>query len=228
MDIESINKMGKELKDILDLDTSPVAVTFISKDKEIPGSIPRLGEELRHCAMMDRVRKGGGPFYAPLEDQGCDIGAASLGMGEACNDLVSGAIYYSLGCFGTIEASKETFDQTPQMPANSVKAIVYSALEVTPLTPDVVTIVADPDRIMKLSQSLLYAAGGRIHSSFASLQSMCVESVAQPFLQERVNLSLGCTGSRVFGGLSKDEMSMGIPFGQMEELLVSLKLLNTK
>jgi uncharacterized protein (DUF169 family) len=50
---------------------------------------------------------------------------------------------------------------------------------------------------------------------------MCVESVAQPYLQEKVNVSLGCTGSRVLGGLSKGEMVMGIPFAQMADVVES-------
>jgi uncharacterized protein (DUF169 family) len=74
---------------------------------------------------------------------------------------------------------------------------------------------------MKLSQAVLHRFGGRLHASFAALQSMCVESVAQPYLQEKVNVSLGCTGSRVLGGLAKGEMAMGIPFTQMGDVVES-------
>jgi uncharacterized protein (DUF169 family) len=223
MNKEDIFRMGQELKSILKLDSSPVAFTFIAPDEDIPDSVKRIDRVMRHCAMVDKARKDKEPFYALLQDQECNIGAFSLGMGARCNDVVSGKFYHSFGCFRSIEAAKRTMEQMPMLPAGSVKAVVCSALEQAPLVPDVVVIVAEPDRIMRLSQALLHEPGGRINASFATLQSMCVESVAQPYLQERVNISLGCTGSRVFGGLDKNEMAMGIPFNQMEAVLGSAK-----
>ncbi|WP_292466006.1 DUF169 domain-containing protein [Methanolobus sp.] len=221
MDIEEIREMGEQLKDILKLDTSPVAVTFIGPDEDIPAGIPRIKGELRHCGMVDRARKEKEAFYALVEDQECNIGASSLGMGGRCSEISSGEFYYSFGCFGSLEAAKSAIDEMPLMPAGSVKAVVYSALEKAPLVPDVVVIVAGPDKIMKLSQAVLYRFGGRLHASFAALQSVCVESVAQPYLQDKVNVSLGCTGSRVLGGIAKDEMVMGIPFAQMGDVIES-------
>jgi uncharacterized protein (DUF169 family) len=221
MDMEEIREMGQQLKDILKLDTYPVAVTFIGPDKDIPAAIPRIKGELRHCGMVDRARKEKEAFYALVEDQECNIGASSLGMGGRCSEISSGEFYYSFGCFSSLEAAKSAIDEMPLMPAGSVKAVVYSALERASLVPDVVVIVAGPDKMMKLSQAVLYRFGGRLHASFAALQSMCVESVAQPYLQEKVNVSLGCTGSRVLGGLSKGEMVMGIPFTQMADVVES-------
>lgn len=225
MDIEKINHMGEELKDILKLETAPVAVTFIRPDEDVPASIPQLKGELRHCAMVDRARNEKDPFYALAENQECGIGASSLGMGSRCREISSGDFYYSFGCFSTLEAAKRAIDEMTLMPEGSVKAVVYSALERAVLVPDVVVIVAAPDRIMKLSQAVLHKDGGRVHASFAALQSLCVEGVAQPYLQERVNVSLGCSGSRVFGGLAREEMVMGIPFGMLEDVLGSARLL---
>jgi uncharacterized protein (DUF169 family) len=221
MDMEEIREMGQQLKDILKLETSPVAVTFIRPGEEIPDIIPRVKGELRHCGMVDRARKEKEPFYALLEDQECNIGASSLGMGSRCSEISSGEFYYSFGCFSSLEAAKSAIDEMPLMPAGSVKAVVYSALEKAPLVPDVVVIVTGPDKMMKLSQAVLHRFGGRLHASFAALQSMCVESVAQPYLQKKVNVSLGCTGSRVLGGLAKGEMAMGIPFAQVGDVVES-------
>ena len=68
MDMEEIREMGQQLKDILKLDTSPVAVTFIGPDEDIPAAIPRIKGGLRHCGMVDRARKEKEAFYALLED----------------------------------------------------------------------------------------------------------------------------------------------------------------
>ena len=225
MEIEKINHLGEELKDILKLETSPVAVTFIRADEDVPAGIPQLKGESRHCAMVDRARKEKEPFYALAENQECGIGASSIGMGSRCSEISSGDFYYSFGCFSTLEAAKRAIEEMSLMPEGSVKAVVYSALERAVLVPDVVVVVAAPDRIMKLSQAVLHKDGGRVHASFAALQSLCVESVAQPYMQERVNVSLGCSGSRVFGGLAREEMVMGIPCGMLEDVLGSARLL---
>ncbi len=53
MNNEEIQRLGKELVDTLSLRTSPVAVHLVQENEELPVGIPRIGENTRHCQMVD-------------------------------------------------------------------------------------------------------------------------------------------------------------------------------
>ncbi|WP_406659810.1 DUF169 domain-containing protein [Methanolobus sp. ZRKC3] len=223
MDLETIHKMSQELIDSLKLETSPVAVTIIPADKEIPEGIEQVENEKHHCGMIDDARRKKTIRYALLGDQKCDIGAAALGLSQKCNEIEKGDFYYYLNCFGSIDAARKTMKEMPMMPSKSAKAIVYAPLEKTPVKPSVVIIVANPETVMQISQTLLYNSGGKINTSFSGLQSFCSESVVHPMQERQVNISLGCTGSRMFTEFDKDEMIIGIPPEMLEDMVEGAK-----
>jgi len=90
--IKEINEYGKEIIELLKLETSPVAVALIQKGAEIPEGVQRIKDGMKHCQMMDRVRKTKEEFYAVLEDQTCKGGAAAMGLGHIPPKLASGRI----------------------------------------------------------------------------------------------------------------------------------------
>ncbi|HPS89890.1 MAG TPA: DUF169 domain-containing protein, partial [Methanosarcina vacuolata] len=71
MDVKEINKYGQEIVDCLKLETSPVAVKLIPKGGEIPEGMKEVDETMRHCQLVDRVRRTGEEFYTLGEDQMC-------------------------------------------------------------------------------------------------------------------------------------------------------------
>ena len=219
MDLENIRNMGQELADKFKLETSPVAVSIIAADREIPEGIDRVEEAKHHCGMIDDARKKRTVRYALLDDQKCDIGAAALGLSQKCNEIEKGDFYYYLNSFGSIEGARKTMKEMPMLPSKSSKAIIYAPLEKAPIDPDVVVIVADPRTIMQISQALLYTSGGKIRPGFTGLQSFCSESVVYPMQEKQANISLGCTGSRMFTDFKDDEMIIGIPPEMLEDLI---------
>lgn len=223
MDMQSIHKMSQELIDSLKLDTSPVAVTIIPNDKEIPDGIEQVDGEKHHCKMIDEARKEKTIRYSLLENQKCDIGAAALGLSKHCGEIQKGDFYYYLNCFSSIEGARKTMNEMPMMPSMSAKAIIYAPLEKAPVGPDVVVIVAKPKIIMRISQAILYKTGGNFNSSLSGLQSFCSESVVRPIQQKQANLSLGCEGSRMFTSFDDDEMIVGIPIEMLEDVVDSAK-----
>src|SRR5665647_1885234 len=80
--IKEINEYGKEIIELLKLETSPVAVALLPKGAEVPGNIHKIDQAMRHCQIVDRVRKTREEFYAALEDQTCKGGAGALGLGH--------------------------------------------------------------------------------------------------------------------------------------------------
>lgn len=223
MNNEEIQKLGKELIDTLHLKTSPVAVHLVKADEELPADIPRIGENIRHCQMVDNTRRKGSQFYAILDDHMCKGGAAVMGLTEMGEKLKTGEVYYHLNHFGSLDAAKSTMEKVPRVAGNSVKAVVYSPLEKTTFKPDVVLIITTPKQVMELSQALLHKNGGRVNASFAGKQSVCADGVAYPYLSGEAGVTIGCSGSRKYTEIKEDEMIMSIPVDMLPGLVASAK-----
>ncbi len=223
MNNEDIQKFGKELIDILQISTSPVAVHLVKADEEIPEGIPHIGETTRHCQMVDNSRRLGTQFYSLLDDQMCKGGAAVMGLTEMSPKLKSGEVYYNLNHFASIEAAKSTMEKVPMVEASSIKAIVYSPLEKATFKPDVILVIAKPKQVMELSQALLQKNGGRVNAGFAGKQSVCADGVAYPYLTGEAGVTIGCSGSRKYTQIQDEEMIMSVPVDMLPALVESAK-----
>jgi uncharacterized protein (DUF169 family) len=154
--------------------------------------------------------------------------------GRLVGDWSAGAdtqpeFYYKLGKFDTWAACMRTIDQVPNVHApgsteGPTYATVYAPLEKTPFDPHVVLIVGKPRMMLKLAQACLYKMGGRLDCSMAGIQSVCADTVAQPYMTGKVNFSMGCDGSRKFSGIEDDEMVAGIPGELIAEVAEAIKI----
>jgi len=78
--------------------------------------------------------------------------------------------------------------------------------------------------MLKLAQATLYQLGGRVHSQFAGIQSVCADTTAQTYLTGTANYSLGCDGSRKFSGIEDGEMVMGFPAEMLTEMVHAVEI----
>lgn len=222
--IKEINEYGKEMIELLKLETSPVAVALVPKDAEVPKEVQRIDKGMRHCQMIDRVRKTGEEFYAMLEDETCKGGAAALGMGRMPPKVASGEFYYeTLKHFKTIDASRKTMEKVPKLEAETRIASIYAPLESATFMPDVVVIICTPKQVMLLTQAILYNEGGRLEAEFAGKQSLCSDAVAQPYLTGKMGITVGCSGSRTYTGIEESELTVGIPVNRLKDLIEGLR-----
>ncbi|MCQ1535680.1 hypothetical protein FTO70_08305 [Methanosarcina sp. KYL-1] len=222
--IEEINGYGKEIIELLKLETSPVAVALVPKDEEIPAGVQRIEEGMKHCQMVDRVRNTKEEFYTLLDDQTCKGGAAALGLGHMPPKLASGEFYHEkLKHFKTLEASKKTLERVPMLEAESILSAIYAPLESASFMPDVVVIICSPKQVMLLTQAILYNEGGRVEAEFAGKQSLCSDAVAEPYLSGKIGITVGCTGSRKHTGIQDSELTVGIPAKLLKTLVEGLR-----
>ena len=219
MELKEINRFGRELKEILNLKTSPVAVGLAADENDIPQGMEKIGESTRHCQMVDNVRRNGSAFYTILDDHQCKGGAAVMGMSEMGEKLKNGEFYFHLNHFGNVEAARKTMEKVPYVTPFSVKSIMYAPLEQATFIPDIVVIVTTPRHVMELSQALLHTSGGRIHSSFAGKQSLCGDGVALPYTTGEVGVTVGCSGSRKYTQIVDEEMIISIPVARLPDLV---------
>jgi uncharacterized protein (DUF169 family) len=224
MELKEINTYGQEIIDCLKLKTSPVAVKLVPKGEKIPEGIKKVDEPMRHCQLVDRVRRTGEEFYATGEEEVCKGGAGAMGLGAMPPKVASGEFYYhSLKQFGTLEAAKRTIEMVPKLAPESTEAILYAPLEKTTFMPDVVLIICNPKQIMLLTQAYMYTAGGRLETSFAGKQSLCSDAVVQTYKEGKIEVTAGCSGSRSYTEISEDEMIMGIPIDLLPDVAAGLK-----
>jgi uncharacterized protein (DUF169 family) len=224
MDLKEINSYGKELVSYLKLTTSPVAIKLIPKGGEISEGIKKVNEAMRHCQLVDRVRRTDEEFYTLGEDQMCKGGAGAMGIGEMPAKVASGEFYYKgLKQFSTQGAARRTIDKVTKLPPNSTEAVLYAPLEKTSFTPYVVVIICNPKQIMLLTQAFVYKIGGRLEASFAGKQSLCSDGVVQVYKEGKIGVTIGCSGSRSYTKIADEEMIMGIPVELLGDVVSGLK-----
>ena len=169
------------------------------------------------------VRKAslGEKFYSTLEQQQCQGGAGALGLRDMPPKVASGEMYYKLGRFDSLETAQKTVDKLSIVPERH-EGIIYAPLDDADFEPDVVLIILEPVSAMKIAQALVYNDGDKIRPSFAGIQSLCGDLVANPIINKDVNFSLGCDGSRKSAKLPETELSLGIYKDKISQVVESL------
>ena len=215
---------AETLKKLLKLNGSPVAFRFATKKEEIPAGMEKLDKTIRHCSMVGLARREGKIFFATAENHECNGGAWALGLKEITESLKNGDFYYKLGKFESSASCKRTIERIPHLDLKETYATMYAPLEKTPFDPQVVIIVASPWAMLKLAQSVLFRVGGRIEAEFSGIQSVCSDACSQTYLNGKINVSLGCDGSRKYSGIEDGEMVMGIPAEILPEIVEALRV----
>ena len=214
------------LREFLHLAVSPVAVGFAYDAKDISEDLEELSESMRHCQMVGIASTEGKSFFAMQKVHSCMGGAWALGLGPLTKSLQSGEFYFKLGKFESTASCKRTIANVPALESESVYATMYAPLECTPFVPAVVVIIAEPAFMLKLVQASLFKLGGRIESNFAGIQSLCADTTAFPYMSGKVNISLGCDGSRKFAHIEKEYMVAGIPLEVVSEVVAALPIVS--
>jgi len=212
------------LKAALGLKTSPVAIKLATSRADIPEGMEKFEGTVRHCQMVSIARKEGRVFYSTVENHECMGGAWALGLRELTETLKTGHFYFKLGKFESTAACKRTIDRIPHVESGATFATLYAPLEKTTFSPHIVLIVAPPRVMLKLAQASLFKFGGRIHSEFSGIQSVCSDTTAQTYLTGKPNYSLGCDGSRKFSGIEDDEMVMGFPIEMLSDMVEAVQV----
>lgn len=228
MDIERINQYGEELKSLLQLKGSPVAVKLIPDGSQgnIASEYAKLERQMRHCQITDHVRQTGEMFYTTLEEQQCKGGAAALGLTKLSDKVKSGEFYCDgLHHFETIEAAKKTVDMISFLEPNSTSMVLYGPLEKVAFEPDVVIFICNPKQAMLLTQGWEYRDGGRITAEFSGKQSVCSDAVAQVIKTGKPNVTIGCSGSRSYTKIMPDELLYSIPAKDIEKTVIGLRMI---
>lgn len=213
------------LKDILSLTREPIAVKFFEDMVSLDGF--ELPSGRRYCQVLMGAREGK-RLLLTSDNVSCPAAAWALGFKEPTAKLSSGEMPAAMGIFGNPAAAKRTLDTMPRLEMGKYKMVACCPLGVAPFTPDVVVIESAPEHLMWVALALVFETGGRLHFNTAILQATCVDVTIVPFLDQKLNASLGCYGCREATNLAESECVLGFPIKDLDTIVRSLAKLSKK
>lgn len=186
------SQSSAKFRKFFEFPSSPVAVRIINAGSEQKTST----QPMRFCEMVRRSAFYGDTFIFSVEELTCTSAEIALGFTEPSY----GEVY-------------------PRIKPANTKLVSISPLEKTDKEPDVVIIVGNPRKIMRISTILAQLHEKRpVEAKFKGEFAVCGECTAIPFMEKKVNLSLLCNGARMFSGYRDDEIVMGFPLADFIRL----------
>jgi uncharacterized protein (DUF169 family) len=207
-DISKNNEYAKILQDKLGLDSKIVAIKFYDNESEIPEGIEKITTPVRHCEMVKKASQGEA-FYATKDEEACKGGSAALGLEDAPEKVASGAKYFELGRFKSLEDGKKVADDLTKVSTRHA-GIIYQPLEDAQFAPDVIIYFGKPISGMRTAQAYVYEYAEKFLPSFSGIQSLCGDACATPIETGKPNATLGCDGSRKAAKVKDEELAVGI------------------
>lgn len=216
-------EIAGKLHALLGVTRHPVGIRLLRADESIPHGLPEPPTPLRHCQAIHRAGEGE-VLLIPTEKQACFAARAALGMAPLPEKVASGEVPFLHGLACSQEVAARIMAEIPKLPPGSIRAEVVGALDRMPMEPDVVVLVVTPFQAMWIANAFLYDRGGpRITANFAGMQASCGDATVIPHKTGQVNFSVGCYGCRSAGGLSPDEMYVGLPRADLDRLIWGLQ-----
>ena len=214
------------LKDVLQLDLEPVAISLVGADAPLP-DVPVPTTRMRYCQQVVRAAHGES-IMLPPNRHSCPDGTSILGMTDVPPKLASGELYVLFHKLDPMEAASQMVAERPHLPQRSVDATVATPLAQAAATPDVVVVAGNAEQVMWLTMAASYYSGKRFDYRVSGFNSLCVEATLFPYTEGQMNLSLGCYGCRAASDLTNDMLFLGIPLKMMPTVISGLHHLSVK
>ncbi len=212
-------EVADRCREVLCLEGSPVAVSF--RRELMPGvEIPKA--KFTFCQFVQQARVKKRVIQATDINVICCKGASTLGLYDPPRHVMSGKRDAGRKV-KDLQAGQTLQREIPRIKAGEFHYVIVSPLESTPVDPDVVIFVGYPAQIWRICQSAVWKDGKRLSLSTSTSQGVCGDVVAVPYLTGALNISLGCTGMRIFAGYSEHHMLAGLPLARFLEMLEGLE-----
>jgi uncharacterized protein (DUF169 family) len=224
--VSKINELGKLMKDLLDLNGSPVGVKLIRHKDEYNSSLKL--KNMRYCQALMMARYGT-PILLDEKSLVCPAASRAFGFRDLPEGLKSGK---GLVCFGITkvdEVGKNMFENMPHLEKGEISYIELYSLDNIEKAPDVVVVEDEVEKLMWVNLAYLNnKKGERIVSSTSVLQATCVDSTVVPYLNKKLNFSFGCYGCRDATNIKAGEAILGFPIEDLEGIVSHLEYLSKK
>jgi uncharacterized protein (DUF169 family) len=213
---------AKQLKNVLELDGSPVAVTF----SDVPAA---NGKEVKAmaCGAFYQAARKGATFNMTAATCSCPGGATFLGLSVPTPEraamvkkfLIEGEKFSA--CAATFFRSRALGQGQP--PVGVAKFVVIGPMEQFEMKPDLVLFLCNPAQASRLVVLSSYETGIPVQGQLSS--STCGGAIAYPLSTGRPNISLLDPSSRhMVKGYKDSDLIFSAPFFIVRSIVESIPL----
>lgn len=205
---------------MLDLSRKIVGVKLIKTSEEFEAiDAIQISRPISYCVAVKSATRGHSiKFNKDTSD--CGGSTRALGLEEPSYDFFNGTEGCKLGLFKDKETAMTIASQT-----SNISTYTYGIL-VQPIEkygdniyPDVVLIISHPREMMRVMQGYTYHYGITKNISMSGNQGICVEATAYPLINNTINVSFLCSGTRFLANWSKNEVAIGMPFHMFSKVV---------
>jgi uncharacterized protein (DUF169 family) len=209
---------SQELKDVLQLKGSPVALTYARE----PVSGATQEGKLWACRALKAAREGE-VINLTAETSGCPGGSTYLGLKQMPRehiDTVADFLINGEKLMASLDVFYRARSHGPPPPTGMGKVVIISPLEKAKLAPQLVIFFCTPLQASRLVTLVNFEVGGPMDVRISG--STCSTAVSTPLYTGQVNLSLVDTTSRHMCHFDPNELIVSVPMHLMHGVMRSL------
>lgn len=191
----------------------------IKVTEEKPEKLSRISDSRRYCDYVGEARENKA-FYTTNEDISCPLARFNLGLEEynqsKLNDLAK--ILVDWNDASDMEKALNYLKTSKTLDYGQKYISYFPVNEHVYEKPDLVVKIGTPDEFMPLIKEVTKLTGEWPQALLSGVGGMCEESTAVPLITGRINVSLGCGGSRPHAKLEESQLLIGLPYEIYKEL----------
>ncbi len=203
-----------KLKEVLGLESSPVAITYTNTPPEVQSRKQWACGALKKAALGEVICLG-------AENSSCPGGSWHLGL-KPPEDMLRITKFLVDGekLFSSPAAVYRMNSSTKAKPPSGMRYVVFSPLEKAELCPDVVVFVCNPEQASRLVNLACYLDGTALECEPSG--SLCMSAIAYPITTNKVNITFGDITARKLQQYDKNVVFVSIPYTEMRNIIYSL------
>lgn len=214
--------VAKKAYAFLTLQRHIVGVKFLYEQDDylaIKGVEPRV--PIAYCQAV-KAATAGNSVKLVDKTSGCAGSSRALGFVKPAADYYTGESGMKLGLYAEQEVARSVANDL-SICTRPLYGLAIKPLEDFEVEPDVVLLVTNTREAMRVLQGYTYVYG--MHKAFPMTgnQAVCVECTTYPFLQQSINLSMFCSGTRHKAGWKDSELAIGMPYKQFVGVVQGLQ-----
>ena len=218
--VETGNKYGSDLLNMLVLRTYPIAIKMLKDESEIPRGAKRPKKDLKThysaCQAFGIVRRSGTPLAMFIEDHWCFEPIIGYGLVKPPQDFIDGSA--SAYFVESKEGAKARTSTIPLLPYGNYAGMVLAPLHKANFSPDLTMIYCNASQLRHMLFSYLLKNGRQVTSMLDPLWS-CIHSIVPSLLHDTCEVTVPDPGDFERASTGDDEMIFTVPASRMEELM---------
>jgi len=224
---EAYRQYGRELDNLLQPQSYPVAIKLLTEEKEIPqGAIrPKKDQGVHYslCQAIAKARFGGETVAMLTEDHWCWAPLVSFGLVEFHENHESFQLIAKYLGIADEEATKDFLRRFPRLEYGKYTGLVVAPLIKAEFVPDLVLLYVNHAQLRDILMSVKFKTGELVTSQFDAIDS-CVYSTIPVIKNGEYRITFPDPGE-VERALAKDEeVIFSAPAQRLEELLAGLSV----